>query len=117
MGREVARHLPFETPREWIRAALAEAAEATCPSADGRALQVGDVDDVSEAVECARIGSVLSLAELLSVGQMLAAARELLRAGSRRRLGRPRARSHLQHLIGCRAETKVIRRDWSGGPK
>lgn len=85
LGRELALSLPFQATREAVRAAMAEAVEATRLAAGGRALPVGDVDDVGEAVERARIGGVLAPGELLRVGRMLAAARGLRRfLGARR---------------------------------
>ena len=89
LGRGLALNLPFEPTREGIRAALAEATEATRLLADGRPLPVGDVDDVGDAVERARIGGVLSPAELLSVGRTLAAARGLRRFLASRRSDLP----------------------------
>ena len=85
LGRGLALSLPFETTRDGVRAALAEAAEATRLLADGRALPVGEVPDVGEAIERARIGGVLSPAELRSMGRMLGAARGLRRFLASRR--------------------------------
>jgi DNA mismatch repair protein MutS2 len=85
LGRGLSLSLPFETTRDGVRAALAEAAEATRLLADGRALPVGEVPDVGDAVERARIGGVLSPAEILAVGRMLGAARSLRRFLASRR--------------------------------
>ncbi|MDP9035890.1 MAG: Smr/MutS family protein [Myxococcota bacterium] len=89
LGRQLATGLPFAETRAEARALLSQSAEATRLLRDGTPLPVGDVDDVREALERARIGGVLSPGELRAVGRMLAAARTLRRFLSPRRVGAP----------------------------
>ena len=85
LGRELALALPFAATRDEARASLRQSAEACGLLGEGRPLPVGQVDDVREAVERARIGGVLAPAELRAVGRMLGAARALRRfLGARR---------------------------------
>jgi DNA mismatch repair protein MutS2 len=81
--------LPFADTREEARALLVQSAEATELLAEGRPLPVGEVDDVGEAIERARIGSVLAPTELRAVGGMLRAARALRRFLASRRAQLP----------------------------
>jgi DNA mismatch repair protein MutS2 len=85
LGRDLARTLPFAATREEARAALAQSAEACALLEEGTPLPSGDLPDVYEAIERARVGGVLAPAELRAVGRMLEAARLLRRfLGSRR---------------------------------
>jgi DNA mismatch repair protein MutS2 len=79
LGRELAVALPFAATRDEARALLAQAAEATRLLEQGRPLPAGEVDDVREAIERARVGGVLAPAELRAVGRLLGAARALRR--------------------------------------
>ena len=79
LGRRLALSLPFAESREQARSFLAESAEATRLMEEGRPLPVGDVADVREAIERARIGGVLAPAELRAVARMLSSARVLRR--------------------------------------
>ena len=64
---------------------MAEAREAARLFEEGRPLPVGDVPDVSAALERARVGGVLAPDELVAVGRMLTSARALRRfLGSRK---------------------------------
>jgi DNA mismatch repair protein MutS2 len=92
LGRELALALPFATTRDEARGFCRQAAEAAGLLGEERPLPVGQVDDVREAVERARIGGVLAPAELRAVGRMLGAARAL------RRFLAPR-RAHLPALF------------------
>ena len=85
LGRRLALDLPFAASREEARANLRQAAEAAALLEQARPLPVGQVDDVVDAVERARIGAVLAPGELRAIGRMLGAARVLRRflAGSR----------------------------------
>lgn len=85
LGRELARVLPFAATREEARAALAQSWEACLLLEEGTPLPMGDLPEVYEAIERARVGGVLAPAELRAVGRMLEAARSLRRfLGSRR---------------------------------
>jgi DNA mismatch repair protein MutS2 len=85
LGRGLAAALPFASTREEARALLAQAAEARRQLEDGRPLPTGEVDDVGEAIERARVGGVLSPVELRAIGKLLGAARALRRfLGARR---------------------------------
>jgi DNA mismatch repair protein MutS2 len=85
LGRELASALPFAESREQVRAFLTQSAEAVRLLEDGRPLPVGEVDDVHDAIERARVGGVLSPAELRSLGRMLGSARALRRFLASRR--------------------------------
>ncbi len=89
LGRELASALPFSTSREEARAFLAQSAEAVRLLEEGRPLPVGQVDDVREAIERARIGSVLSPGELRALGRLLGSARALRRFLAPRRADLP----------------------------
>ncbi|HEY3820069.1 MAG TPA: Smr/MutS family protein [Polyangiaceae bacterium] len=89
LGRELALALPFAATRDEARALLAQAAEATRLLELGRPLPAGDVDDVREAIERARVGGVLAPAELRAVGRLLGAARALRRFLASRRTELP----------------------------
>jgi DNA mismatch repair protein MutS2 len=89
LGRELAAALPFAGTREEARAMMAEAAEATRTLEEGRPLPVGEVDDVREAIERARVGGVLAPAELRALGRLLGAARALRRFLGPRRAALP----------------------------
>jgi len=80
LGKELAAALPFAATRDEARAFLAQAAEATRLLEQGRPLPAGEVDDVREAIERARVGGVLAPAELRAVGRLLGAARALRRS-------------------------------------
>ncbi len=79
LGRELALALPFAETRQEARDWLAQAAEAARLLEEGRPLPVGEVPDVREAIERARVGGVLAPEELRAVGKMLGAARALRR--------------------------------------
>jgi DNA mismatch repair protein MutS2 len=89
LGRELALTLPFSTSREQARDLLAQSAETVNLLEDGRVLPVGEVDDVREAIERARVGGVLSPLELRGVGRLLGAARALRRFLASRRAEAP----------------------------
>ncbi len=89
LGRELALALPFAGTREQTRDFLAQSAEAVRALEDGRTLPVGEVDDVREAIERARVGGVLSPAELRGIGRLLGAARALRRFLASRRAQAP----------------------------
>ena len=79
LGRGLALALPFAATREDARVLLRQAAEARRQLDDGRPLPAADVEDVGDATSRARVGGVLSPAELRAVGTMLGAARLLRR--------------------------------------
>jgi DNA mismatch repair protein MutS2 len=85
LGRDLAVRLPFAATREQARAMLVEAAEATRLLAEDRPLPIGEVEDVRDAIERARVGGVLAPAELRGVGRLLGAARALRRFLASRR--------------------------------
>jgi DNA mismatch repair protein MutS2 len=89
LGRDLASTLPFATSRDEARAFLAQSAEATRLLAEGRPLPAGEVDDVRDAIERARIGGVLSPGELRSIGRLLGGARALRRFLASRRADLP----------------------------
>lgn len=89
LGRELALALPFADTREQAREFLAQSTEAVRILEDGRTLPVGEVDDVREAIERARVGGVLSPAELRGIGRLLGAARALRRFLASRRAAAP----------------------------
>ena len=89
LGRELALALPFAETREQAREFLAQSTEAVRVLEDGRTLPVGEVDDVREAIERARVGGVLSPVELRAVGRLLGAARALRRFLASRRAAAP----------------------------
>jgi DNA mismatch repair protein MutS2 len=89
LGRVLAESLPFASSRDEARVLLAQAAEARAQLDDGRPLPAGEVDDVGEATERARVGGVLSPAELRSIGKLLGAARALRRFLAARRAELP----------------------------
>ncbi len=89
LGRELALALPFAETRGQARDFLAQSAEAVRVLEDGRTLPVGEVDDVREAIERARVGGVLSPVELRGIGRLLGAARALRRFLSSRRAAAP----------------------------
>jgi DNA mismatch repair protein MutS2 len=89
LGRELALALPFSETREQARNLLAQSAEAVRILEDGRTLPVGEVDDVREAIERARVGGVLSPVELRGIGRLLGAARALRRFLASRRAAAP----------------------------
>jgi DNA mismatch repair protein MutS2 len=89
LGRGLAASLPFAATREEARALLAQAAEARRQLDDGRPLPTGEVDDVGEATERARVGGVLSPVELRGIGKLLGAARALRRFLAARRAELP----------------------------
>ena len=79
LGVDLALSLAFAATREQAREFMAQAAEARGLLAEERPLPVEGVPDVREAVARARIGGVLSPAELRAVGRMLGSARVLRR--------------------------------------
>jgi DNA mismatch repair protein MutS2 len=79
LGHDLALSLPFAQSREEAREWLAQSGEATRLLLEGRALPAGEVEDVREAIERARVGGVLAPAELRALGRMLGAARALRR--------------------------------------
>jgi DNA mismatch repair protein MutS2 len=81
--------LPFARTREEARDALAQAAEATRLLGEDRPLPVGDVPDVEEAIERARVGGVLAPEDLRAVGRMLGHAHVLRRFLASRRAEAP----------------------------
>jgi DNA mismatch repair protein MutS2 len=85
LGKELAKDLPFAATRDEARSLLAQAAEATRLLEQGRPLPAGEVEDVKEAIERARVGGVLAPAELRAVGRLLGAARALRRFLASRR--------------------------------
>lgn len=89
LGRELALTLPFAATREQARDFLAQSAEAVRILEQGRSLPVGEVDDVREAIERARVGGVLSPVELRGIGRLLGAARGLRRFLASRRADAP----------------------------
>jgi len=89
LGRDLAAGLPFAATRDEARAFLAQSAEALRSLEEGRPLPMGEVDDVREAIERARIGGVLSPVELRSLGRMLGGARGLRRFLAARRADLP----------------------------
>jgi DNA mismatch repair protein MutS2 len=89
LGRQLALDLPFGATREEARANLRQAAEAAGLLEEARPLPVGEVDDVVDAVERARIGAVLGPGELRAIGRMLGAARVLRRFLAGRRVELP----------------------------
>jgi DNA mismatch repair protein MutS2 len=89
LGRQLAAELPFATTREGARASLAQAAEASQLLGESQPIPVGEVDDVHDAVERARVGGVLSPVELRAVGRLLGAARVLRRFLAARRAAVP----------------------------
>jgi len=89
LGTHLARTLPFAPTREAARRSLTESAEASRLLEEGRTLPVGDVEDVREAIERARVGGVLSPVELRGVGRLLGAARALRRFLASRRADVP----------------------------
>ncbi len=90
LGRELARSFRFAETRDEARAWLEQAAEATRLLGEGRALPAGEVDDVREAIERARVGGVLAPADLRGLGRMLGAARALRRFLTARKAELPR---------------------------
>jgi DNA mismatch repair protein MutS2 len=77
--------MPFASTRDEARGWMAQNREATRLLEEGRGLPVGDVSDVTEALERARVGGVLAPNELRAVGSTLGAARALRRfLGSRK---------------------------------
>jgi DNA mismatch repair protein MutS2 len=90
LGRQLATELAFAPTREEARASLAQAAEATRLLAEeGQPLPVGEVDDVRDAIERARVGGVLAPVELRAIGRLLGAARVLRRFLAARRAALP----------------------------
>jgi DNA mismatch repair protein MutS2 len=89
LGRELALTLPFSASREQARDFLAQSVEAVRILEQGRPLPVGEVDDVREAIERARVGGVLSPVELRGMGRLLGAARSLRRFLASRRADAP----------------------------
>lgn len=89
LGRELATNLPFAATRDEARAMLAQSAEAAKALEEGRPLPTGEVDDVREAIERARVGGVLAPGELRSIGRLLGAARALRRFLAARRTASP----------------------------
>ncbi len=89
LGRELALALPFAATREQARDFLAQSAEAVRVHEEGRGLPSGEVDDVREAIERARVGGVLSPGELRALGKLLGAARALRRFLASRRADLP----------------------------
>jgi len=89
LGRALALTLAFGTTRDESRASLRQSGEASGLLIEGRPLPVGQVDDVREAVERARIGGVLAPAELRAIGRALGAARALRRFLGTRRANLP----------------------------
>ena len=85
LGRELALALPFAATRDEARSLLAQAAEAKTLLDEGRPLPAGQVDDVREAIERARVGGVLAPEELRAIGHLLGAARALRRFLASRR--------------------------------
>lgn len=85
LGKQLALALPFAATREAARQSLAESAEASRLLVEGRTLPVGEIDDVREAIERARVGGVLAPVELRGIGRLLGAARALRRFLSSRR--------------------------------
>jgi DNA mismatch repair protein MutS2 len=90
LGRDLALSLPFARSRDEAREWLAQAAEASQLLGQGRALPVGEVDDVREAIERARAGGVLAPMDLRAIGRLLGAARALRRFLASRRAELPR---------------------------
>jgi DNA mismatch repair protein MutS2 len=89
LGRDLATNLPFAGTRQEARAMLAQSAEATRALVEGRPLPAGEVDDVREAIERARVGGVLAPGELRGMGRLLGAARALRRFLASRRAALP----------------------------
>jgi DNA mismatch repair protein MutS2 len=89
MGRELALALPFAATRDEARAFLRQATEAVALLEEGRPLPVGQVDQIGDAIERARVGGALAPVELRGVGRMLGAARVLRRFLAARRAGLP----------------------------
>jgi DNA mismatch repair protein MutS2 len=89
LGRQLAVELPFAATREEARASLAQAAEASQLLGDDQPVPVGDVDDVRDAIERARVGGVLAPVELRAIGRLLGSARVLRRFLAARRAAVP----------------------------
>jgi DNA mismatch repair protein MutS2 len=85
LGRVRAVEMPFASTRDEARDWLAQSREAKRLLDEGRGLPAGDVSDVLDALDRARVGGVLAPEEIRAVGRMLGAARALRRfLGSRR---------------------------------
>ena len=89
LGRGLARSLPFAGSREEARAFLAQSAEASALLEQSRPLPVGEVDDVYDAIERARVGGALAPVELRAIARMLGSARVLRRFLSAHRAEQP----------------------------
>lgn len=89
LGLEMAHALPFAETREQARAFMAQTAEARALLAEEQPLPVEGVPDVREAIARARIGGILSPAELRAMGRMLGSARVLRRFLSAHRASLP----------------------------
>jgi DNA mismatch repair protein MutS2 len=89
LGRERASAMPFSATREEAREWMAQSREATRLLDEGRGLPVGEVSDVTDALERARVGGVLAPEELRAVGRMLGSARALRRFLASRRVELP----------------------------
>ena len=74
-----ALDLAFATTRDEARAWMTGAQAASRLFEEGRPLPVGDVSDVTAALERARVGGVLAPDELVAVGRMLLASARALR--------------------------------------
>lgn len=85
LGREFALALPFAETREVARTWLAEADEAARLLDEGTHLPVVEIGGVSQAIERARIGGVLSAGELRAIATLLETAQRLRRFVSTRK--------------------------------
>ena len=89
LGRELALALPFAETREDASRRLLEAAEALRLLDEGTPLPVLEMGGAKEAIERARIGGVLSAAELRAIGRLLETAHHLRRFVSVRKADLP----------------------------
>ena len=84
-GRRLARGLPFASSRAEVLTALGEVREAVTLDLAGEPLPTAEVPEVAQALDRARIGSVLANEELRGIVSCLAAARTLRRFLNARR--------------------------------
>jgi DNA mismatch repair protein MutS2 len=89
LGRVRALEMPFAETREEARDWMAQTREARRLLDQASVLPVGEVPDVTEALERARVGGVLAPEELRALGRMLGAARALRRFLSSRKADLP----------------------------
>lgn len=88
-GKRLAKALPFAGSHAEVIRTLAEVREAVELDARGEPLPLGDVPEVTAALERARIGSVLTNEELRAVLSLLGSARQLRRFLQARKAAAP----------------------------